>query len=303
MRFTVRDRPERGTLPPREDTAKQFVSLISRDERFEATGRVDEVRNVAFHQRDDDNDGEADGTLGALVDAGTGGALRRGHRRRLRRAGSRRHHRAVHRPRQGLDEDAHRRRGAAAALQRVRARERRRRRRPSRRRLSPDPLLAPCDRDDVLGRSSGQLAVTPLSIQYDASSEDEGQRADRVRGARQGRRGRPEDDPGDVQPLGERLLDDGRQGPLVAAHRRHRARHAEARRGAAGRRAQARAGLQGRPAHRPHRLRDAGAPRRLAVRGPAPEPPRDVPDRRAHRPAVGHLDVLRPRRPEGRHRL
>ena len=118
--------PERGTLPPREDTAKQFVSLISRDERFEATGRVDEVRNVAFHQRDDDDDGEADGTLGALVDAGTRRRVRRGHRRRLRRPGPRRHDRAVHRARQGLDEDAHRRRRAAADVLGLRARERRR---------------------------------------------------------------------------------------------------------------------------------------------------------------------------------
>jgi hypothetical protein len=79
--FTVRNSPERpAILPPRPDTTPEFVSLLSRDpdpdadgdDKFEVTGRVDEVRNVAFHQRDANDDGEADGTLGALVDAGSG---------------------------------------------------------------------------------------------------------------------------------------------------------------------------------------------------------------------------------------
>ena len=171
VRFTVRDRPERGTLPPREDTAKQFVSLTSRDERFEATGRVDEVRNVAFHQRDDDNDGEADGTLGALVDAGTGGAFDA----------------VIDDVSDVLDPDdttepftvlgkgsTKMRIGVEALPSKFSACVRENdddTPAPVPASLSPDPLLAPCDRDDVLGRSSGQLTVTPLSIQYDASSK------------------------------------------------------------------------------------------------------------------------------------
>ena len=171
VRFTVRDRPERGTLPPREDTAKQFVSLISRDERFEATGRVDEVRNVAFHQRDDNNDGEADGTLGALVDAGTGGPFDA----------------VIDDISDALDPDdetepftvlgkgsTKMRIGVDALPSTFSACVRENdddKPAPVPASLSPDPLLAPCDRDDVLGRSSGQLPVTPLSIQYNASAK------------------------------------------------------------------------------------------------------------------------------------
>ena len=66
VRFTVRDQPERGTLPPRADVDGTYVSLIKRDARFEATGRVDEVRHVEFRQRDVDPS-----TLGALVDVGS----------------------------------------------------------------------------------------------------------------------------------------------------------------------------------------------------------------------------------------
>ncbi|MGH2951070.1 MAG: hypothetical protein ACRDKX_03400, partial [Solirubrobacterales bacterium] len=73
VRFTVRDKPSRTGLPPRPDTATQFIALLKRDELLEATGRVDEVRNVVFRQRDQNDDGEADGTLGTLVDVGSGG--------------------------------------------------------------------------------------------------------------------------------------------------------------------------------------------------------------------------------------
>ena len=75
--------PERGTLPPRAGH-RQAVRLAasSATSASRSTGRVDEVRNVAFRQRDDDNDGEADGTLGALVDAGSGGRSTRSDRPR-----------------------------------------------------------------------------------------------------------------------------------------------------------------------------------------------------------------------------
>ncbi len=78
--FTVRDQPARVGLPARPDASgSSFVSLLSRDpsfatkgdEHFEVVGNVEQVRNVAFRQRDADNDGEADGTLGVLVDVGS----------------------------------------------------------------------------------------------------------------------------------------------------------------------------------------------------------------------------------------
>ena len=51
------------------------MTLLKRDARFEVAGRVDQVRNVAFRQRDITQDGKADGTLGVLVDTGAGGAF------------------------------------------------------------------------------------------------------------------------------------------------------------------------------------------------------------------------------------
>ncbi len=76
--FTVRDQPTRVGMPPRADGAQNFVSVISRDpifgreddDHFEVAGRVADVRTVAFRQRDVDDDGEADGTLGVEVDVG-----------------------------------------------------------------------------------------------------------------------------------------------------------------------------------------------------------------------------------------
>ncbi len=83
VEFTVRDRPDRGDLPPRPETARQAVTLLKRctqrveplpcaEEQMEVHGLITDVRNVAFHQRDLDEDGKADGTLGVLVDAGDG---------------------------------------------------------------------------------------------------------------------------------------------------------------------------------------------------------------------------------------
>ncbi len=79
--FTVRDQPTRVGMPPRPKGAENFVSVISRDpvfgrdddDHFEVTGRVSDVRTVAFRQRDTDDDGEADGTLGVEVDVGAAG--------------------------------------------------------------------------------------------------------------------------------------------------------------------------------------------------------------------------------------
>ena len=292
VRFTVRDRPERGTLPPREDTAKQFVSLISRDARFEATGRVDEVRNVAFHQRDDNDDGEADGTLGALVDAGTGGAFDA----------------VIDDESDVLDPDddtepftvlgkgtTKMRIGVECAAADASARAcdpTTRRRRPTPTRCRPTRCSPPCDRDDVLGRSSGQLAGDAAVDPVRRVEQDEGQRADRDRGARQGRRGPAEDDPADLQPLDERLRDDRRQGPVVAAHRRHRARHAEARRGpaVAGRKLE----MDYKAAQRIDRIDFEMQARRAGSLCEDPRPNRRATCLigRADRPAVGHLDVL-----------
>ena len=74
--FLVRDQPNRVGLPPRPDTAKQYVTLISRQKapepkHFEVKGHVDQVRNVAFHQLDlVPNDNKTDGVLGAQVELG-----------------------------------------------------------------------------------------------------------------------------------------------------------------------------------------------------------------------------------------
>jgi hypothetical protein len=175
--FTVRDQPSRAGLPPRPDTTPNFVSLISRDpsfgiegdERYEAAGRVDEVRNVAFHQRDRGDDGEADGTLGVRVDVGS-----------------------EHTPFDVAvdtvgfatkEDDETVNLGDAASRVKVRVDEL-----PTRfsacvredddavPHVPPQPgdpdyddLLLDCDRTDVLGRATGGLTSTPMSVAYNAS--------------------------------------------------------------------------------------------------------------------------------------
>lgn len=170
VQFTVRDHPDRGSLPPREDTAKQFVSLIKRDERMEATGRVDEVRNVVFRQRDDDEDGEADGTLGALVDAGTGEAFDavvddvsdfldpEDDTEPYTVLGKSRTKMRIHVDALPQEFTACVRESAETAP-------------PDPGSLSKAKLLEECDRTNVLGRAAGELDVTPLSINYTASSK------------------------------------------------------------------------------------------------------------------------------------
>ncbi len=80
VQFTVRGRPERTGLPSRPDVADQHVILLNRQDSkanpvlkaMEVVGRVDEVRNVEFRQRDTVADDEqADGTLGAVIDVGS----------------------------------------------------------------------------------------------------------------------------------------------------------------------------------------------------------------------------------------
>jgi len=167
--FTVRDQPDRGTLPPRPDTARQFVTLLKRDARFEAAGSVDEVRHVAFRQRDADADGEADGTLGALVDAGTSAPFDV----EIDDLSDVPDPDDTTEPITILGKGSTKMSiGVAALPQRFSAcvRESAEVAPPAPGSLPADDLLAPCDRDDVLGRSSGELDVTPLSILYTASS-------------------------------------------------------------------------------------------------------------------------------------
>ena len=160
--FTLRDQPDRTGLPPRPYGAPTFVSLIRRSNRFEIAGRVDEIRNVVFHQRDSDNDGQADGTLGALIDAGVGGPF------------------DAHIDQQAPDQrfpdpkpdarssiDAHA--DSLPTLFKVCVRQAS----DDAPGASPDgdPLLAECERRDILSRNSQHpLTSTPMSIVYDASA-------------------------------------------------------------------------------------------------------------------------------------
>jgi hypothetical protein len=176
VQFTVRDRPERDGLPARPDTKTNSVVMLSRSDgttkHFEASGRVDEIRNVAFRQRDVDNDGIADGTLGVSVDAGDG-----------------------HQPFQAIVDGI----APVAAADSsdpliigtpvttkidalvdplpgnfsacVRSPDDKNAP-PAPGSLPADTLLAPCDKIDVLNRTaSNPLTVTPLSINYTATGE------------------------------------------------------------------------------------------------------------------------------------
>ena len=134
VEFTVRDRPDRGDLPPRPETARQAVTLLKRctqrveplpcaEEQMEVHGLITDVRNVAFHQRDLDEDGKADGTLGVLVERRRRNLGVR-HARRPRGRSARRR-RQARRPRQLASQ--RRRAPAALPLRRLRAQPGRRR--------------------------------------------------------------------------------------------------------------------------------------------------------------------------------
>ena len=149
--FTVRDQPLRLTLPPRPDTASTFVTLLKRDERFEVAGRVDQVRNVAFRQRDVNNDGEPDGTLGVRVDTGAGGAFDA----KIDQVDG--------------DESTRVDVGVGALPSDFSACVRLPDDAAPPSTVPADALLAQCDRTDVLGRQAGTLEATPLSVFYKAS--------------------------------------------------------------------------------------------------------------------------------------
>ena len=173
--FTVRDRPTRGTLPARPDTGPDYVTMVSRDptlpengdEHFEAAGSVGEIRHVAFHQRDDDENGEADGTLGVNVDLG---------------APNTPFDIGVDTAGRSADPDQpHIDIGPASSLLDVHVNELPTRFEACVRQnadeppdppdsLSSDALLAPCDRTNVLGRGGDdELETTPLSLHYKAT--------------------------------------------------------------------------------------------------------------------------------------
>lgn len=173
VEFTVRNAPEGSTLPERDDTVPQFLSVLSRDEslatgdeQFEAAGRVDEVRHVAFRQRDTDGDGRPDGTIGAQVDVGDGAAPfdvvvdteapTPDAADATKDLGATAMRLKVHVDNLPTSMTACLRRPADAKPVTPGS-------------LPPDGLLAACDRDDVLGREPGELDTTPLSVDYKAS--------------------------------------------------------------------------------------------------------------------------------------
>ena len=174
VEFTVRDRPSRAGLPERPATGPHFVSLVAADatladngnEHFEAVGRVDKVRNVAFHQRDREDDGRADGTLG--VTSTSAAPSRSSTSRSTRAVGppipntrpstSARRHRARRAHRQA----ALALRGVPGAPAEAVP--------PGPDELDDDPLLAPCDRTDVLDYDEGELKTTPLSMRYSGAA-------------------------------------------------------------------------------------------------------------------------------------
>ncbi len=162
VRFTVRDQPDRLGLPQRPRTADTFISIVGNDpnaavtgdERFEAAGRVEQVRNLAFHQR------AGASTAGALVDLGTGRPFdavisTKGFKKTASGTvlGPTSTDLRVHVGQLPNRFGACLRGGAATPP-------------PDPSGLSPDSLLAPCERDDAFG---GNLAATPLSLAYDAS--------------------------------------------------------------------------------------------------------------------------------------
>ncbi|HEY1274806.1 MAG TPA: hypothetical protein VGF25_07840 [Thermoleophilaceae bacterium] len=172
--FAVRDRPSREGLPDLPGGDGNFVSVVGRDEsfatqgdeHFEVAGRVDDVRHVAFHQRDANDDGQEDGTLGARVDAAAGAPLdiavddagfaaEPGDPRAP--LGETKADFTVHVDRLPRSFSA-----CTRAFDATKAP-------PRTSDLPADALLGPCERDDVLGRRSGALAVTPLAVVYRAS--------------------------------------------------------------------------------------------------------------------------------------
>ena len=175
VEFTVRDRPSRAGLPERPATGPHFVSLVAADatladngdEHFEAVGRVDKVRNVAFHQRDREDDGRADGTLGVSVDVG-------GEKQPFDVAVDT-HGRAADPKDETVDLgatstqlDAHidKLPSPFEACLRSPAEAKP----PGPDELDDDPLLAPCDRTDVLDYDEGELQMTPLSMRYSGAA-------------------------------------------------------------------------------------------------------------------------------------
>lgn len=164
VRFTVRNAPARDAiLPRRPDQAPTFVSMIKRPTAYEIQGRVDEIRNVRFRQRDTDHDGKPDGTIGVLVDAGVGGPFD-AHVDQLGPDTSR----PDPKPDALSIIDAH-----VAALPTTFSacfREAKESAPGAVAAADADPLLGPCDRRDVLGRADGDLTRTPLSIDYTASA-------------------------------------------------------------------------------------------------------------------------------------
>lgn len=164
LTFVVRDRPARQGLPAVPPATPNFVSVIRRGPRFEATGRISDLRHARYRQRDENGDGEADGVLGVQVAAASGGDLDV-HVDQVapdgRYAGSPRPDATqqldVHVTALPRDFSACLRADADLAPPRPPA-------------AGADRLLDPCERVDVLGRDGEgkRLPATPLSLAYRA---------------------------------------------------------------------------------------------------------------------------------------
>ena len=162
--FLLRPQKERGSLPPRPSSlVPTHVSLIKRFDNSEIEGRVDAIRRAVVHQRDANDDGKPDGTLGLDLSVGNHDPF------------------DAHIDQLGVDED-HPADPQPNISQKVTAQIRNLPEsikacvRQASEALPPAPpgddvLLAPCDATDVLGHGPGNpLDNTPLSVHYDASS-------------------------------------------------------------------------------------------------------------------------------------
>ena len=167
VRFKVRDNPVRhSSLPARPDTAPTFVTMLGRDDHYEVAGRVREVRNVVFRQRDLDADGQADGTLGVRLDLGLGGPFDA----KIDTIGPDAnpvYENTVPKPDAESKIDVH----IKDLPEQIEACIRKPQEVPTPALLPVDSVLQRCDRTNVLGRPGGTLPTTPLSVEYRANKK------------------------------------------------------------------------------------------------------------------------------------
>ena len=153
VRFTVRNGPGRGSLPPPPDTVATFVTMLKRDADLEISGQVDEVRNVVFHQRVG-ADGKATGTIGALVDVGSNAPFDV----------------VVDQVKESKSTVVNAKVRNLPSSFSVCFRDTAEVAPPDPTTLAVDPLLTECDRTDRVTTDAGEHVTTPMSVHYTAST-------------------------------------------------------------------------------------------------------------------------------------